>query len=346
MLKKYLLLVLISIVLISSNFVLAAANIIGQIKTDNKDAVEVEWKWNNQIAGGPPFNLITTTVNWSMQTLALTPTRNIKTVVSHINPPHPGEQLKQVSFCYKLGLPQHVVAKAPNISGIAEQCGVSTPHKAHHDNYKMTIVPPQNNTGDWSVTWTGVHICSSKLRGKKSISTNDESSICPIEPPFLPLSLKLISFQSTLIGINNYLSWITSNEINNIGFYLWRAVKNQHGGYKPTLIGELGYSEQVNPEPNENCSTKIQGQLEANNSAKLPKPISAIGNSTESTCYSFTDTSNLSDGTYYYLLEDIGDDGKSTFHCDHIDTATIGQGPAIDLESAINYCKEVTGSNN
>ena len=113
-----------------------------------------------------------------------------------------------------------------------------------------------------------------------------------------------------------------------------------------TLLGESGHPKKVNSEPDENCSTKIQGQLKADNSNQFPKLISAVGNSAESTCYSFTDTSNLSDGTYYYLLEDIDDSGDSTFHCNQIDAVTIGQGPVIDLESAINYCKEVTGSNN
>ncbi len=142
------------------------------------------------------------------------------------------------------------------------------------------------------------------------------------------------------------LDWKSEAEIDNLGFRVWRGIKNSTSGYEPTLLKEFNLPEQVNPEPNENCSTKIQGQLKVDNSNQSPKLISAIGNSTESTCYSFTDTSNLSDGTYYYLLEDISDDGKSTFHCDYIDAVTIGQGPAIDLQPAINYCKEVTGSNN
>lgn len=159
-----------------------------------------------------------------------------------------------------------------------------------------------------------------------------------------------------LVGLNNFvvkpildsaiIEWETLTETKNAGYRLWRAIKDQYGSYEPALLRELGQSKQVNPEPNENCSTKIQSQLKVDNSTRFPKLISAIGNSTESTCYSFTDTSNLSDGTYYYLLEDIDDNGDSTFHCDQINAVTIGQGPAIDLESAINYCKEVTGSNN
>jgi len=146
-------------------------------------------------------------------------------------------------------------------------------------------------------------------------------------------------------SIRNKLTWLTGTEIKNAGFRLWRATKDQYGSYKPTILKEFGHSEKVNPEPNENCSTKIQGQLNADSSSQFPKLISTIGNSAESTCYSFTDTSNLSDGTYYYLLEDIDDNGKSTFHCDYIDAVTIGQGHAIDLEAAVNYCKGVTGNN-
>jgi len=142
------------------------------------------------------------------------------------------------------------------------------------------------------------------------------------------------------------LTWLTGTEVDNAGFRFWRATKNQYNNYEPTLLREFGNSKQISPKFDEDCSTKIQGQLKADNSNQLPKLISAIGNSAESTCYSFTDTSDLSDGTYYYLLEDIGDNGKNIFHCDQIDAVTVGQGPAIDLESAINYCKEVTGSNN
>lgn len=46
------------------------------------------------------------------------------------------------------------------------------------------------------------------------------------------------------------------------------------------------------------------------------------------------------------MLEDIDNEGKSTFHCNNLAAATIGQGLATDLESATNYCKQVTGSDN
>lgn len=159
------------------------------------------------------------------------------------------------------------------------------------------------------------------------------------------LLVELINFRASYKGKLISLNWLTSSEINNAGFRLLRGIKNNAGNYEVTPLRELSYSKQINPEPNKNCSTKIQGQLKADNSSQPPKLISTVGNSAESTCYSFTDTSNLSDETYYYLLEDIDNNGNSTFHCNHLDAVTVGQGPAIDLESAINYCKEVTGSN-
>lgn len=163
-------------------------------------------------------------------------------------------------------------------------------------------------------------------------------------PP--PCSVSLSKFNVTNEGGKVFVNWVTGSEIDNVGFRLWCATKNQYNSYEPTLLKEFGHSEQVDPDYNENCLTKIQGQLKVNSSSQSSKLVSAVGNSAESTCYSFTDTSDFSDGTYYYLLEDIDDNGDSTFHCDQIDAVTIGQGPTIDLESAINYCKEVTGSNN
>jgi len=163
----------------------------------------------------------------------------------------------------------------------------------------------------------------------------------------LKLSIRLISFTTIIKENRIHLEWITGTEEDNADSRIWRAIKDDNGDYIDiTLLGEFGHSDQVNPEPNENCSTKIQGQLKVGNSNQSPKLVSAIGNSAESICYSFADTSNLGNGTYYYLLEDINNNSESTFHCDQIDAITVGQGPAIDLESAINYCKEITGSNN
>ena len=162
---------------------------------------------------------------------------------------------------------------------------------------------------------------------------------------FTILSVELIDFSADAKEYGIQLDWSTGAENNNGGFRIRRATKDQDGSYRSVILGELDDPEPVSPGFNEDCSTKIQGQLEISDFSQSPRLISAIGNPIDSTCYSFTDTSNLSDGTYYYLLEDIDDDdGKSTFHCDHIDVVTIGQGPPVDLQSAIDYCKKVTGS--
>jgi hypothetical protein len=177
--------------------------------------------------------------------------------------------------------------------------------------------------------------------------TIDDLSTNPSPPQgyYCNLLVDLVKFKTVLHGNDVNLTWITGSEKNNIGFHILRS-KNSTGNYEVSHLIEAVQYRQIDPKPNENCSIKIQGQLRADNSNKSFKLISAIGNSTESACYSFTDTNNLDNGTYYYLLESISDNGDSTFHCDQIDAVTVGQGPAIDLESAINYCKEVTGSNN
>ncbi|NJO15382.1 MAG: hypothetical protein HC877_06440 [Thioploca sp.] len=176
------------------------------------------------------------------------------------------------------------------------------------------------------------------------ITMEDDVSDNPVGCP--PFSVELSSFETTIYNNSIITQWQTGTEIDNAGFRLWRAIENGNGNYiNITTLREFGRTEQIEANSDENCLTKIQGQLKVDNSDQTLKFISAVGNSAESTCYSFTDTSNLNDGTYYYLLEDIGDNGNSTFQCDHIGAVIIGQGPVIDLQSAMNYCKEVTGGN-
>jgi len=157
----------------------------------------------------------------------------------------------------------------------------------------------------------------------------------------LPIELSEMTVSSS--GDNVLVEWETGVELKNVGFRLRRAVENQNGGYDSVVLGESD-SRQIALGSSGSCSNEIQGQLKIIDLNQNSNTISAIGNSRESTCYSFIDTNSLSDETYYYLLEDIGDNGDSTFHCDQIDAVTIGQGPAVELESAINYCKEVTGN--
>jgi hypothetical protein len=121
----------------------------------------------------------------------------------------------------------------------------------------------------------------------------------------------------------------TGVETDNAGFILWRATMNDIDGYaKITALEKLNAHQM-------DC---LEGKL-----TTVDEPsqlITAIGNSREGACYSFEDTSINEDGTYYYVLEDIDTSGKRTFHCNHIDAVTIGQGPAIDLKSAKHFCRQ------
>ncbi|NJO14494.1 MAG: hypothetical protein HC877_01725 [Thioploca sp.] len=130
------------------------------------------------------------------------------------------------------------------------------------------------------------------------------------------LLVDLLSFSAENYGNQVILKWKTTSEIDSTGFNIYRA-RGKSGKNSDYLT-----------------AVRITGRI-----------ISPKGEGSSSD-YSYTDTNNLSNGTYYYLLEDISDDGNSTFHCNQIDVVTIGQGSTIDLESAIKYCKEVTGSNN
>jgi hypothetical protein len=159
-------------------------------------------------------------------------------------------------------------------------------------------------------------------------------------------SVDLKEFNATNGNDGIHLTWITGNEINNLGFQLWRGMENSNGNYQLALLTEQS-SEVVNPDPNEDCSIKIQGQLKRKNPNQRPlELIPAVGDSMASTGYSFEDTNIFGDGTYYYVLADIEANGKRTFHCNQIDAVTVGQGAAIDLDRAKNYCREVTGSPN
>jgi hypothetical protein len=172
-----------------------------------------------------------------------------------------------------------------------------------------------------------------------------DNSAGQITFPSISLPIELSNLTVSRFGSNVLVEWETGVELKNVGFRLRRAIENQNGSYDSMVLGESN-SRLIALDSKGNCSNEIQGQLKIVEPDQNSSIISAIGNSRESTCYSFIDTNSLSNGTYYYLLEDIGDNGKITCHCDQIDAVTIGQGPVIDLESAINYCKEVTGSNN
>lgn len=75
------------------------------------------------------------------------------------------------------------------------------------------------------------------------------------------------------------LVWVTASEINNAGYNVYRA-NEEDGGYE-----------------------KINDSL-----------IPAQGSATEGASYSFTDENVKNRETYFYKLEDVDLNGKSTFH--------------------------------
>jgi hypothetical protein len=130
---------------------------------------------------------------------------------------------------------------------------------------------------------------------------------------------------------NIHLSWINGIEEDNAGFRIWRAIDDGSSEYADISAMKVLSANELIVIPMGNSSNEL---------------IAAKGNERNGATYSYVDASiSRTDVTYYYLLEDVDVNGNHTFHCDHIDAVTVGQGPAIDLQSAINYCKEVTGSN-
>ncbi len=148
--------------------------------------------------------------------------------------------------------------------------------------------------------------------------------------------MKLDSFAAVTDREDIRLIWSTGVERNNAGFRLWRAIKDPKEGYAVALLKKERHFYQGG------CT---KGQLATANTDSSSPLISAVGNSREGACYSFTDTSITQDGTYYYVLEDVDTSGKRTFHCDAIAAATIGKGLTISLEAVKGYCRQVTGSN-
>ena len=132
---------------------------------------------------------------------------------------------------------------------------------------------------------------------------------------------------------NIRLSWTTGAETDTAGFRLWRAIEDGHGGYTNIHLLKERTSSQSNCKEGELIATTARSQ-----------PIPAVGNSVTGACYSFVDTLSGAAGTYYYVLQEIDTSGKRIFYCDNIATATIAQGPAVNLEAAINYCQQMTTS--
>ena len=94
-----------------------------------------------------------------------------------------------------------------------------------------------------------------------------------------PTLINLSSFTATPKFSKVIIQWSTGSEIDNAGFYIYRATA-ENGEYE-----------------------KINNVL-----------ITAEGSATNGASYTFTDTDVQNRRTYYYKLEDIDLNGKSTMH--------------------------------
>jgi hypothetical protein len=94
-----------------------------------------------------------------------------------------------------------------------------------------------------------------------------------------PTVIKLSSFTATPKAGKVILKWITESETDNAGFNIYRA-------------------------------TAADGEYEKINDALIPSE----GSSTQGASYEYADTGLRNGKTYYYKLEDIDNNGISTFH--------------------------------
>lgn len=144
-----------------------------------------------------------------------------------------------------------------------------------------------------------------------------EEEATKIEPTTFGVSESLLvevaSFNVMPEGSEINIVWKTDSERSNAGFRLWRAVKNQYGGYtNVTLLEEIVSSQN---------SALVTIGLD-----RLSNLINAKGNSRQGASYSYLDTCVERDKTYYYLLEDVDMLGKRTFHWDDIASTTASEG--------------------
>ena len=112
------------------------------------------------------------------------------------------------------------------------------------------------------------------LQPASSQETLEGSLICPGAT-----IINLASFVAIPVAGRVVLQWNTETEIDNAGFYIY-------------------------------CATSENGKYEKIKDALIP----AQGNPTQGASYEYTDTGLRNGKTYYYKLEDIDNNGISTFH--------------------------------
>ena len=136
---------------------------------------------------------------------------------------------------------------------------------------------------------------------------------------------KILSFQISIFFIN---------------VRVWRGTEDGEGHYtdvqplQPTMTMTI-------PESTEECAMTITGTLsKAAENGQLPSVIPASGDSVTSTCYYFSDLTAVAGNTYYYVLEDINQQGERDFHCN--DLATVPQSQIDDVDKAKAFCHQLS----
>lgn len=146
--------------------------------------------------------------------------------------------------------------------------------------------------------------------------------------PLKELSVELTGVMANVDEEGIHLNWTTGTETDNAGFRFWRATADGYGAYTNIITLEQ--------------TANGQGLTALPVANRLSDLIPALGRKDQGRTYAYVDTSTEQNATYYYLLEDVDMNGMRTFHCDHLMAATVGQGPAMNLEAAKGYCRMVT----
>jgi len=174
--------------------------------------------------------------------------------------------------------------------------------------YSFNITAPVTICGVGLVGWDNVENCEVYARFRLDYGENvgavqnisgslnqekGEARYGEVEDyELFPTLITLVSFTATETEDGVLLEWETASEIENAGFNIWRK------------DGEAGTYERIN--------TTF---------------ILAEGSPTQGATYSYTDYTVYPGDTYYYRLEDVDTNGKSTFHdTTAVETSLDGSG--------------------
>ncbi len=124
------------------------------------------------------------------------------------------------------------------------------------------------------------------------IPTEEDIPFCDPKDPACIESVDLEFVTAVPVKNSVAVSWATTSEIDNAGFFVWRAQKDEAGAYTNVV--------------------KLTNEL-----------IPAQGVSHNGISYSYVDSSVESGNTYYYGIEDVDIRGKSKIHMELIPSATV-----------------------